>query len=246
MSLHRFLRRGGGSSSELLDMDSGAQSVHAAILNHQELVTVPVPRREPEEGYEGKRCFRCCKVEPNGHAVGNNRKTWICNKCNAFEARLKRLTAGTQAAQMWRDMSNEELVQCRAECNELGTEALKANLTAFFTQKQIKESMVHAAGEAEYLPLSVYKTKGYDKTWVDWIKATQPRREPAPGMFTYALTIDKEGWKKKEKEIQDSGCIDLCMLPVLFSKHDDDDDDDDDARGAEARCHALASSGLWL
>ena len=119
---------------------------------------------------------------------------------------------------MWRDMSQEELVQMRAEANELDAQALKAFLTTVFTQKQLQEDMTYVAGDAEYLPLSVYKAKGYDKVWLDWIRDTQPRKEPSPGMFTYALAIDKEGWKKKEIEIQDSGCIDLFMLSFALFK----------------------------
>ena len=67
---------------------------------------------------------------------------------------------------MWKDMSKEEVTAFRAEHGSLENAALKDALTVLFTEKILKQEDERAGWDAEYLPLSVYKNRGYTQALI--------------------------------------------------------------------------------
>ena len=81
---------------------------------------------------------------------------------------------GTAASKMWKDMTKEEQIAFRAEKGELAESALKDALTVLFVEKQLKVEETKVGWEGEFLPLCVYKSKGYDDVWLTTNVGSEP------------------------------------------------------------------------
>ena len=80
------------------------------------------------------------------------------------------MTKGKLIGKLWKDMDSVEKIAWRAEHGALEGAALKAASSVIFTQKLLLEDESKKGDLGKYLPLSVYKANGYDKTWLKWIE----------------------------------------------------------------------------
>lgn len=202
--MDRFLQR--RSSSEKTPMSSGAAAVHDSILNDpttKEQQELPAQLGTAKCPKGQKCCSRCKQVkeEKNGFFVGKNKVTFYCSDCNSLEGRIQRLTKGLLIAKMWRDMSAEEKIAFRAEHSALEGAALKDQLTVTMVQKVKQEDSSFTGTLCEYLPLSVYQARGYDKAYLKHIEDTASMRLDG-SIKTYALRVHREGDEKRLTEIR--------------------------------------------
>ena len=102
---------------------------------------------------------------------------WYCRCCAVLDEKIRKLTAGKVIGKMWKDMDKEEAVAFRAEVASLDAAALKDSLTVQFSEKLIQAETTASGFKADYLPLSVYEKRGYDKSWLKWIEDSCDSRE---------------------------------------------------------------------
>lgn len=234
--MDRFLKR--RTSNAEPAMPSGAASVHEAIANNPEDNR---PQKIPAQHGVSKcpKGFKCCsrcrqnKDETKGYMVGKDKNTFYCYECHRIEARIQRLTKGHQISKMWKDMSAEEKVAFRAEHSALEGAALKDQLTTTMLQKVKQEDVSFAGSLGEYLPLSVYAQRGYDKQYLKHIEATASMRLDGT-IKTYALRVHREGDERRMTEIK------ITMWKPIVEKEKDDgassseeEDDDDDSSSSD-------------
>jgi len=187
-------------------MASGAASVHDAILNdpaEKEQQDVPAQHGVAKCPKGFKCCARCRqnKDAKSGYLVGRAKNIFYCSECNALEARIQRLTKGLVIAKMWKDMTSDEKIAFRAEHSALEGAALKDQITISMVQKIKQEDSSFTGSLGEYLPLSVYKTRGYDKAYLKHIEDTASVRMDG-NIKTYALRIHREGDEKRVLELR--------------------------------------------
>ena len=76
---------------------------------------------------------------------------------------MRRLLSNTQAGILCKDLP-EHQKESRAEKVQLEQAALKDALSVLFIQRQLEIESDLTGKRKEFLPLSVYATRGYDKT----------------------------------------------------------------------------------
>ena len=194
-----------------VDMQTGSQAVHDAIQNEgrasqEQEVTKPSKDPHREKLNKGEAiCCSCAQIKPSGAGffTGRAKATFRCYDCNKLELKLQRLTKGTHAAELWRDLPQEEKEAFRAERAELETAALKDALTVKLVQRQLKIDSQSKGFLGEFLPLSVYKTRGYDPKYIKWIEENCDKRKEA-GVWIYALRIHHVASKEEIQVITES------------------------------------------
>ena len=189
-------------------MHAAARQVHEAVGNIPEQ-KLTHPQATPAKGSAPDgytNCKMCLQHKPSkeGYSTGRGSKVFICNPCNALEGRIRRLTSGTQAQKMWKDMSPEDKQEWRLEHTELREAALREALSVTFTQKIIFTETTKSGQLGTYWPLSVYKNQGYDATWLKHIEQHAAKRTETDGLVTYALRVHFEGSEKRRAEIKES------------------------------------------
>ena len=205
-----FLRRSEATASKV-GMPQGAVLVHDAVQNHDDEEKPKVPRTAPEDSRKSKKtkagavCSMCAQEKPDadGYFTGKSGKTFYCKSCSAIEARIKRLASGKQAMVLWKDMDAKDKQAFRLEKAELEGAALKDSLSVKLVQRYLETTAETTGGLGEYLPLSVYKHRGYDDEWISWIQDNAPNRQEGPGR-TYALRVAFEKTAKELKNITES------------------------------------------
>ena len=141
--------------------------------------------------------------ESLGFGTGRGKKLFVCTSCNNLEGRIRRLTEGAAISKLWRDMDSEEKIAWRAENSALAGHALKERLSVTFTQKILAEDETKAGSLGEYLPLSVYKARGYDAQFLKHIEQTANSRMEG-NIKLYALRVFYEGDEKRHLQIEES------------------------------------------
>ena len=202
--LHNFFARRKQAAASEGSMPHGAEAVHEAIDNKKELEPkgLASPRRNAQTCLPGHyRCGMCAlaKKEDSGFFTGRNKNIFYCHACNNIEKKIRRLAGGTPAMQLWKDLSTDDKQAFRAEKSELESAALKDNLSVKLVQKHLESNTESSGHNGEYLPLSVYKSRGYDDKWLKFIEDTMPSRGEG-ALKTFALRVHFE---KSEKEIKD-------------------------------------------
>ena len=160
-----------------------------AVAVHQAAGRVPPPekpqqlqREMPSKLAKGEcACHRCLRkfqiASDDGYWMGKNKSAFVCKCCSALDNRITRMVQGTEAQTLWKDMSAADKSACRAEKGELEAAALKDALSVLLVQKKIESDNTEQGNEGEYLPLSVYQNRGYDKDWIEYITDFCPVRE---------------------------------------------------------------------
>ena len=188
-------------------MASGAASVHEVVGNEPEAPhfeqPMTVPSLEVHPAVNNKACYRCRVVGKAGSATGRAKSLWYCTDCKNLDARIDRLTTGTMAAQMWRNLPAEEQISFRAEKATLQAEALKLSLSVTLSQRTVNEEESEAGWTGGFYPLSYYKNQGYDDKFVKHIKDTCSLRMEG-AIPTYNYRVHTESWKRRQKEIMES------------------------------------------
>jgi hypothetical protein len=108
-------------------------------------------------------CLRCgYEVDPfraQLKSKSSQKESYICNNCNAKATMLSRTT--TWPLPEFLQLSQDEQQKFWRECHALnGAPAIKALLTNTIVQSQSNSIQANLGGE--YLPLSVWQTKGFD------------------------------------------------------------------------------------
>ena len=222
-SLAAFFARRAEAASSQVPMPMGAEQVHDAVNNHPELA-VSLPRtavpntKKQQKTTPGPVCMLCSqsKQESEGYFTCRNKNIY-CKACSATEARTKRLMANTKAMCLWKDLPPEEKQSFRLEKSALEGAALKDALSVKLLQRHLEEQCESVGNTAEYLPISVYTSRGYNDLWLKWIQETHPCREEGPEK-TYALRIAFEKSSKEVREIIESIWRPLDDAPVQAKK----------------------------
>ncbi len=135
--------------------------------------------------------------------IGKKKNIFRCRKCNSIDNKINRLTENTVAAELWRDLPPDEKKNFRAEKAELEQAALKDALTVTLVQKQIEEHDNESGFEAQYLPLSVYRSQGYDAKFLKWIEQNCKSRLQGD-IMTYAYRVQSEASKDRKRTITET------------------------------------------
>ena len=147
-------------------MPAAAAATHDAVGNHlEEQPSLPrlVPAEDP--GDPAKLCCNMCliwKDRSEGRVTGNS-DTFYCCDCTACEGRISRMTSNRPASKLWKNMSIKERQEFRHENNTLKEAALRDALSVRLVQKHLEIHAETTGKVGHYYPLSVYKSRGYDK-----------------------------------------------------------------------------------
>ena len=163
-------RRTSEEDTSATAMPSGAANVHLAIakISTTEPIAqkgLPAHHGDDQMLENHKKCYRCLLVkhEDKGHMTGKKKNIFCCCGYNSIEVTITRLTEGLVIGKMWKDMDSKEKVDFRAEAQELDKAAVRDKLTVLMVQKTLQTESTRTGSNAEYLPMSVYETRGYTK-----------------------------------------------------------------------------------
>jgi hypothetical protein len=184
------------SSSDQLDGEAAmtADILDPASLYGQTILGSEATHEDPDpDGQKMVTCSRCSQkvaadaCQKPGSSKGQ-KQNFKCNKCNTLYSRVNRLLKhGTEMAKDWTKISTEEKTKFMQDhCDTMGDDLASAMLE--FT-REVK-STVRATNLGEYLPVSVYETRGFSQTAIDNIKKKCPSRFDASlGEETYQYMV---------------------------------------------------------
>ena len=124
--------------------------------------TLPSADRCPKDQKDCTR-WKIRKHIHQGFMTGRAKDNFVCHECNGVDSRIGRLTMGLLISKVWRDQTPEQKQAWRQEYGHLRDAALKEQLTASMTQSTLYEDSVRKGSLGQYLPLSVYRAKGYSE-----------------------------------------------------------------------------------
>ena len=250
-SLAHFFQRRTEAAAVGRPMPQSAAATHEAVGNHLEQQT-SLPRQLPplDPADPDKLCCHMCllwKCKTRGRITGKG-DIFYCSDCTACETRISRMTSNRPAAKLWKNMSVSERQEFRQENNALKDAALRDALSVRLVQKHLEIHSEATGKVGEYLPLSVYRTRGYDQDWLDWIENHCSARQEGPG-FTYALNVAFEKMTDEIKDITTSIWRPLELMnatrgskPSTRGESDDDGEENDDSQEASTDGETSSSS----
>ena len=132
-------------------------------------------------------------------SVGRSRSSFKCRKCNALNQRCTAMMKGTYAAKAWTLLTKEEKEFFRTQAQELKAAALQDALSCALVHK-VRTRVNEFGGKlGEFLPLGVYKQRGYGAAAVKNIEATAENKwDPVLKEYTYALMVFSMGDKTEK------------------------------------------------
>ena len=112
--------------------------------------------------FEQPVCCKCgmtCELARSQFRGTKNGGTWKCNACNTKAVLLSR-SLGSFPTPEFKELSEEAQRAFWRDCPVKGSEKIKAFFVNTVVEKMVEKRMIGVGGS--YLPLSVYKTQGYD------------------------------------------------------------------------------------
>ena len=160
-------------------------------------VVVDIPTSGPD-----LRCSRCkCTLEPaRAQIVGKSAGTWRCNRCNTRGVQLSRIPTWKTFQGHLKTFSEDEKKSFWEQCKDCEN---PVELTKLITRSQTKRHSEesHTSTEGEYLPLGVYKARGFNikriKKYCKDIKIHETLGK------TYRVKIDGKGSLSKDEEVDE-------------------------------------------
>ena len=187
-------------------------------------------------------CLRCgYEVDPfraQLKSKGAAKETYICNGCNAKATMLSRTT--NWPLPEFLELSQEEQQKFWRECHaQNGAPAVKALLTNTIVKS--KSTSIEASLGGDYLPLSVWKAKGYDADEIE-AKCADTMQHPLLGKV-YRVQILGISRTAKHEEVRKNICDlierkkpKLTNKPEALPLADGQDDDQVPPEAERAEC----------
>ena len=148
---------------------------------------------------------RCCKckelVEPlRARLTGKRQGCWQCTRCATRYTQLHRAWGGWPPSE-WESFTEDEKTQFWKNIGESGSKEDMERVVLTSMSKRVIETRKAGAG-GEYLPLSVYSTRGFDSTIIE-AKCADWKPCPLFGKV-YRLEIEYQSREKEEQRVREA------------------------------------------